>query len=74
MEAIKEELFCLRDENYKNFQSKLIPGLATENMIGVRTPKLRKYAKMLYSTACLIGGIEIENPGEFAELISELII
>ena len=36
--------------------------------------KLRKYAKMLYSTACLIGGIEIENPGEFAELISELII
>jgi len=36
--------------------------------------KLRKYAKMLYSTACLIGGIEIENPAEFAELISELMI
>lgn len=35
---------------------------------------LRKYAKMLYSTACLIGGIEVENPGEFAELISELMI
>ena len=35
---------------------------------------LRKYAKMLYSTACLIGGIGVENPGEFAELISELMV
>ncbi len=35
---------------------------------------LRKYAKMLYSTACLLGGIGVENPGEFAELISELMI
>ena len=35
---------------------------------------LRKYAKMLYSTACLIGGVGIENPGEFAELISDLMI
>ncbi len=35
---------------------------------------LRKYAKMLYSTACLIGGVGVENPGEFAELISELMI
>ena len=35
---------------------------------------LRKYAKILYSTACLLGGIEVENPGEFAELISELMI
>ena len=33
---------------------------------------LRKYAKMLYSTACLIGGVGVENPGEFAELVSEL--
>ncbi len=35
---------------------------------------LRKYAKMLYSTACLLGGIGVENPGEFAELISELLV
>ena len=35
---------------------------------------LRKYANMLYSTACLIGGVGVENPGEFAELISELMI
>ena len=35
---------------------------------------LAKYAKILYSAACLIGGVSIENPGEFAELISSLMI
>ncbi len=34
--------------------------------------KLEKYAKILYSEACLIGGISLENPGELCELISEL--
>ena len=35
---------------------------------------LAKYAKILYSEACLIGGVSIENPGEFAELISSLML
>ena len=35
---------------------------------------LAKYAKILYSEACLIGGVSIENPGEFAELISSLMV
>ncbi len=34
--------------------------------------KLSKYAKILYSEACLIGGVAIENPVEFSELVSEL--
>ena len=34
--------------------------------------RLAKYAKILYSEACLIGGIGLEAPGEFCELISEL--
>ncbi len=34
--------------------------------------KLAKYAKILYGEACLIGGIAIENPKEFGELITEL--
>ena len=33
---------------------------------------LTKYAKILYSSACLIGGVEIENPAEFTALVSEL--
>ena len=36
--------------------------------------KLSKYAKLLYSEACLIGGVAIENPLELTELISELMI
>ena len=36
--------------------------------------KLKKYAKILYSEACLIGGVAIENPVELTELISELMI
>ncbi len=36
--------------------------------------KLNKYAKILYSEACLIGGISLDNPGELCELISELMV
>ena len=35
---------------------------------------LAKYAKILYSEACLIGGVAIENPVEFTQLVSELMI
>jgi molecular chaperone HtpG len=35
---------------------------------------LKKYAKILYSEACLISGVAIENPSELAELISELMV
>ncbi|MBE6645771.1 MAG: molecular chaperone HtpG [Ruminococcaceae bacterium] len=36
--------------------------------------KLAKYAKILYSEACLISGVGIDNPVELTELISELMI
>jgi len=35
---------------------------------------LKKYAKILYAEACLIGGIALDNPGELCELISDLMI
>ena len=34
-----------RDEKYAQFQSKLIPGVDVKNVIGIRTPALRKFAK-----------------------------
>ena len=37
----------MQDIQYRDFQTKLIPGYATDTMIGVRTPELRKYAKVL---------------------------
>ena len=36
--------------------------------------KLAKYAKILYSEACLISGVGIDNPVELTELISELMV
>ena len=49
MEAgeIRQELFLLQDIEYRDFQSKLIPGKSPEDMIGVRTPALRSFAKRL---------------------------
>ena len=46
-EEIRAELFRLQDEIYRDFQVKLIPNIAPETMIGVRTPALRAYAKQL---------------------------
>ena len=42
---IKSKLFELADQKYKEFHSSLCPG--TENIIGVRVPILRNYAKEL---------------------------
>ena len=35
---------------------------------------LKSYAKILYSSACLISGVSIENPLELCELVSELML
>lgn len=43
--TIKDGLFALKDENYRRFHAKLIPDIPIDNIIGVRTPVLRKYAK-----------------------------
>lgn len=44
-QKIKERLFELADQKYKEFHSGLCPG--TNNIIGVRVPILRNYAKEL---------------------------
>ena len=45
-QKIKEELIKLSDEKYKEFHSNLCPG--TDNIIGIRVPVLRNYAKELF--------------------------
>ena len=44
-QKIKEELKQLADEKYKEFHKGLCPG--TENILGIRVPVLRDYAKKL---------------------------
>ena len=43
MDEIREKLFLLADEKYKKFHSSLCPG--TNNIIGIRVPVLRNFAK-----------------------------
>ena len=50
-EIILEKIFALQDKDYRIFQSKLIPTVPSEKIIGVKTPLLRKLAKELCGTA-----------------------
>lgn len=49
-EGILATLFAMRDLGYRDFQSKLIPTVCAERIIGVRTPPLRKFAKSIAGT------------------------
>lgn len=58
MKVITDRLFELQDISYADFQKKLIPDTKYE-VIGVRTPDLRKLAKELYGTAEAEGFLKI---------------
>lgn len=45
MDELQQELFKLQDLKYRDFHSKLMPGIDKETIIGIRTPVLRKFAK-----------------------------
>lgn len=57
-QEIKEKLLELADKKYKEFHSGLCPG--TENILGVRVPILRNYAK------------ELAKQKEIPELLSQI--
>lgn len=46
MTEIQTDLFALQDCKYRDFNAKLIPNIDKSSIIGVRTPELRKYAKI----------------------------
>ena len=48
---IRKRLFELQDLKYREFQSKLMPTVEKETIIGVRTPELRRFAKEISKTA-----------------------
>lgn len=49
---IQKFLFSLQDKKYRDFQSKLIPTINANTVIGVRTPQLRDFAKKVFSSSC----------------------
>ena len=40
----------------------------------MRKSQLKKYAKILYAQARLIGGLAVENPAELSEMITSLMV
>lgn len=47
MDKITKLLFEMRDEKFRDFTSKLIPGVDKELIIGARVPEIRRLAKAL---------------------------
>ncbi len=60
MDAVIAVLKEQQDEQYRQFQSKLIPTIDAATIIGVRTPVLRRMAKTLY------------QDGQYAVFLNEL--
>ena len=47
METIVKKLYELKDQKYKDFNSKLIPNIDSNKVIGVKVPEIRKLAKAI---------------------------
>ena len=48
--TIYERLAACGSEQYREFQSKLVPNIPKETILGVRTPELRRLARELFGT------------------------
>ena len=63
-DKIVEELFRMRDQDYALMQRKILPTVAADRIIGVRTPALRTFAKSLYKDPDL-GGFLSDLPHRY---------
>ena len=50
MNALQRQLFDLQDLKYREFHSKLMPGIEKETIIGIRVPVLRNFVKEFRKT------------------------
>ena len=66
MTDIQTALFALRDPAYQAFQSKLIPTIDPQTVIGVRMPALRKLAREIAGTPVAEGFLQ-ELPRRYYE-------
>ena len=66
MNKILDDLFSLQDKEYRDFNSKLIPNIKKETVIGVRVPILRKYAKEI-KNSCVANDFLNSLPHKYLE-------
>ena len=65
---ITQNLFALQDTTYRDFQAKLIPTVAPDCVIGVRTPALKALAKTLVKDSAS----DKETAGAIKDFLSDL--
>ena len=86
-QKVRADLFEMQDLKYRGFTAKLTPTVVPENIIGVRTPELRKYAREMSKTPAAaefmailphkyyeeynLHGFLIERISDFDEAISQ---
>jgi len=66
MDTINKILFLNQDIKYRDFNSKLIPNIDKDKIIGVRMPILRRMAKDIYNSE-YIDGFLCELPHRYQE-------
>lgn len=59
---IQKRLFLLQDKSYKDFQERLIPTIEPPKIIGIRTPRLRKFAQDFFK----------ENPNLLSDFLADI--
>lgn len=65
MQEILDFLLAEKEDDYAEFQRKLMPTVTPEKVLGVRTPKLRAYAKTLIKNEELCEAFFAELPHEY---------
>ncbi len=48
--TVYDRLLKVKDDKYKEFQSKLVPNISPDTILGVRTPDMRKVAKEIFES------------------------
>ncbi len=48
--TLYDRLLPVRDEAYRDFQSKLVPNISPDTILGVRTPELRRIAREVFQS------------------------
>ena len=60
---IEADLRAMRDAKFREFHMRLIPNAARDRIIGVRTPRIRAYARDLFASPdCAIFMGDLPHP------------
>ncbi|MDR1499145.1 MAG: DNA alkylation repair protein, partial [Rickettsiales bacterium] len=70
-DKVRRELISLADTKYKTFSLRLMPGVEEKRFLGVRTPLLRKIAKLMVKEGVWLEYMESNKNEYFEEIMLE---